>query len=177
MDANAALKPQTDTHTHTCISGFIAFVIWPNDRVSFSAVDSIWYKVVRLLHTPTAASDASADITAYQFIWPCYCSHCTVSNAPSVVSALWNSLIVFSHDNVFRVSSIVSDASLLVMWEQNLWLSYVNGMIKKTCNSHLPYWLTDFCGVVMTSCHRRPFQCTLQFDGSKNRISSTEILY
>jgi hypothetical protein len=75
---------------------------------------------VRLLHAPTAAADESADRAAFQFIWPRYCSHCTVSNAPSAVSALWDSQIVFSRDDVFGVSSIVSDASLLVMWEQNL---------------------------------------------------------
>jgi hypothetical protein len=175
MYAYTALKP------HTCISSFFAFVIWPNDGVSFSAVDSTWCKVVRLLHALTAASDALADTAAFQFIWPRYCSHCAVPNVPSAVSALWNSQILFSRDNVFGVSFFVSDASLLVLWERNLWLSYVNCVMKKTwysCNSHLPYRLTDFCGVVRTSCHRRPFQCcSLQFDGSKNRISSTEILY
>lgn len=135
---------------------------------------------MRLLHAPTAVSDASADTAAFQFIWPRYCSHCVVLNAPCAMSALWNSQIVFSCDNVFGVSSIVSDASLLVMWERNLWLSYVNCMMKETlysCNSRLPYWLTDFCRVVTTSCHRRPLQYALQFDGSKNGISSTEILY
>jgi hypothetical protein len=70
---------------------------------------------VCLLHALTAVSDALADAAAFQFIWSRYFSHCTVSNVPSAVSALWNSQIVFSHDNMFGVSSFVSDASLLVM--------------------------------------------------------------
>ena len=132
---------------------------------------------MRLLQAPTAAS---ADTAAFQFIWPRYCSHSTVSNAPSSLSALWNSKIMFSLDNVFGVSSVVSNASLLVMWERSLWLSCVKCVMKKSGysrNSRLPYRLTDSRGVVRTSCRRRPFQCTHKFDGSKNGISSTEILY
>jgi len=137
---------------------------------------------VRLLHAPAVASDVSADTAAFLFIWPRYCSQCTASNAPSAVSALWNSHIVFSRDNVFGVSCVVSDASLLVMWERNFWPSYVNCTMKITwysCNNHLPYRPTYFRGGgLRSSCHRRPFQCrTLQFDGSKNGISSTEILH